>query len=63
MNLSDIIKDTISASQFTEDNAERIFADVRSSGPKLVMMDDVPVCVLMAPDEYIRLIRLVDELT
>ena len=60
MNLPDIIKDTISASQFTGDNAERIFADVRSSGPKLVMMDDVPVCVLMAPDEYIR---LVDELT
>lgn len=39
-------------SAFNEGKACEIFAEVRRSGAKIVMNDDLEECVLMSPEEY-----------
>ena len=54
-----VIRDTIPISQFNRGLAGKIFDDVKASGTKVVMKNNAAECVLMSPDEYIR---LMDEL-
>ena len=53
------IEHTIPISQFNRGLAGQIFEDVRRSGAKVVMKNNIAECVLISPEEYIR---LVDEL-
>ncbi len=41
--------------------ARKIFADVRKNGAKVVLKNDQPVCVLLSPDNYVKLMDEVDE--
>ena len=41
---------------FNKGLAGKIFEDVRQSGAKLVMKNNAPECVLLSPDEYVRLL-------
>ena len=43
-------------SLFNKGLAGKIFEDVRQSGAKLVMKNNAPECVLLSPDEYVRLL-------
>lgn len=58
-NISSAIRDTISISLFNRGLAGKIFEDVKKSGAKVVMKNNAAECVLLSPDEYIR---LMDEL-
>ena len=58
-SLTAAITHTVSISQFNRGQAGKIFADVRSTGPKVVMKDNEPECVLISPEEYLQ---LMDEL-
>ena len=53
------IRNTISISMFNRGLAGKVFEEVRQSGPKVVMKNNAAECVLMSPDEYMR---LMDEL-
>lgn len=59
----DLVKEisikTVSISEFNRGLAGRIFDDVRQNGSKVVLKNNTPECVLMSPDEYIK---LMDEL-
>ena len=59
MNIIAAIQNTISISQFNRGLAGKIFQDVKNSGAKVVMKNNAAECVLISPDEYIR---LMDEL-
>lgn len=50
---------TVSISLFNKGQAGRIFDSVRKEGPKLVLKNNEPECVLIDPKEYIK---MVDEL-
>lgn len=50
------IENTISISLFNRGLAGKIFSDVRRTGAKVVMKNNMPECVLMSPEEYVRLI-------
>ena len=54
-----VIRDTIPISQFNRGLAGKIFDDVKTSGAKVVMKNNVAEWVLLSPDEYIR---VMDEL-
>ncbi len=54
-----VIRDTVPISQFNRGLAGKIFDDVRASGAKVVMKNNAAECVLLSPDEYIR---IMDEL-
>ena len=55
------IENTVSISMFNKGLAGKIFADVRSFGAKVVMKNNVPECVLLSPDEYIKLMDEVND--
>ena len=50
------IEHTIPISQFHRGLAGQIFEDVRRSGAKVVMKNNTAECVLISPEEYIRLL-------
>ena len=54
-NIASAIRDTISISLFNRGLAGKIFEEVKQSGAKVVMKNNAAECVLLAPDEYIRI--------
>lgn len=50
------ITNTVPISQFNRGLAGKIFEDVKQSGAKVVMKNNAAECVLLSPDEYVRLI-------
>lgn len=50
------ITNTIPISQFNRGLAGKIFEDVKQNGAKVVMKNNAAECVLLSPDEYVRLI-------
>lgn len=53
------IKNTVPISLFNRGQAGKIFEEVRQSGAKVVMKNNTAECVLLSPEEYVR---LMDEL-
>ena len=53
------IRNTVPITQFTRGLAGQIFEDVKAHGAKVVMKNNAAECVLLSPDEYVR---LMDEL-
>ena len=49
------IENTVSISLFNKGLAGRIFEDVKRYGAKVVMKNNRAECVLMSPEEYVRL--------
>ena len=50
------IENTIPISLFNRGLAGKIFDDVKNHGAKVVMKNNTPECVLLSPEEYIRLL-------
>lgn len=53
--------DTISISMFNKGLAGKIFGEVKKAGPKVVMKNDTVECVLISPEEYLRLMEEVND--
>ncbi len=53
------IQNVIPISQFNRGLAGQIFEEVKKTGAKVVMKNNTAECVLLSPDEYVR---LMDEL-
>lgn len=51
------IQRTIPISLFNRGNAGRIFEDVRKTGPKVVIKNNVAECVLLSPEEYVHMMN------
>lgn len=49
------VEKTIPISMFNNGMADEIFEDVRRSGTKIVMKNNLAECVLMSPEEYCRI--------
>ena len=61
VNIASAIIDTIPISQFNRGLAGKIFEEVKQRGAKVVMKNNAAECVLISPDEYIRLIDEVND--
>jgi PHD/YefM family antitoxin component YafN of YafNO toxin-antitoxin module len=55
------ITNTIPISNFNRGQAGKIFEDVKQNGAKVVMKNNTAECVLLSPDEYIRLMDEVND--
>ncbi len=55
------IRNTVSISLFNRGLAGKIFSDVKRTGAKVVMKNNVPEVVLLSPDEYVRLMDEVND--
>ena len=61
LNIASAIRDTIPISLFNKGLAGKIFEDVKQSGAIVVMKNNAAECVLLSPDEYLRLIDEVND--
>ncbi|MDE6835243.1 MAG: type II toxin-antitoxin system Phd/YefM family antitoxin [Ruminococcus sp.] len=61
MNIISVIENTVPISQFNRGLAGKIFQEVKQSGAKVVMKNNTPECVLLSPQEYIRLIEEIND--
>ena len=55
------IENTVPISQFNRGMAGKIFEDVKQNGAKVVMKNNTPECVLLSPDEYIKLLDALND--
>ena len=60
-NIMGVIQNTISISLFNRGLADKIFEEVKQCGVKVVMKNNVAECVLISPDEYVRLMDEVND--
>ena len=58
-NVLSAIQDTIPISKFNKGMAGQIFDLVSKDGPKVVIKNNTPACVLLSPEDYVK---LMDEL-
>ena len=61
LNISSAIRDTVPISLFNRGLAGKIFEEVKQAGAKVVMKNNTAECVLLAPEEYLRLMDEVNE--
>lgn len=60
-DITSAIKCTIPIGLFNRGMAGKVFDEVKKSGSKVVMKNNSPECVLMSPDEYVRLMDEVND--
>ena len=60
-NVTGAIRDTISIALFNRGQAGKVFEEVKRSGAKVVMKNNAAECVLLSPEEYIRLMDEVND--
>ena len=60
-NIASAIRDTISISLFNRGLAGKIFEEVKKSGAKVVMKNNAPECILLSPEDYLKLIDEVND--
>ena len=61
MNIISVIENTVPISQFNRGLAGKIFQEVKQSGAKVVMKNNTPECVLLSPQEYVKLIEEIND--
>lgn len=52
----------IPISLFNKGQAGKIFTDVKNYGPKIVLKNNEPECILISPDNYNELINEIEDL-
>lgn len=55
------IQNTVPITYFNRGLAGKIFEDVKVTGAKVVMKNNAAECVLLSPDEYVRLMDEVND--
>ena len=60
-DMTNAITNTISISLFNRGLAGKVFEDVKKCGAKVVMKNNAPECVLLSPEEYVKLMDEVND--
>jgi PHD/YefM family antitoxin component YafN of YafNO toxin-antitoxin module len=61
LSVVNIMHSIVPITRFNKGEASRIFEEVESSGTKVVMKNNRPACVLMAPSKYEQLMELLSD--
>lgn len=61
MSLLNGMKSIVPITRFNKGEASRIFEEVQVSGPKIVMKNNRPACVLMSPEKYESLMEMLSD--
>jgi hypothetical protein len=56
-----ILDSLIPISRFNKGEASKIFDEVRLSGYKIVVKNNVPACLLLTPESYQELLDIIDD--
>lgn len=55
-----LVNSYVPISRFNQGEANKIFSEVKEAGPKIVMKNNTPICVLVDPSEYDRMMQLIE---
>ena len=61
MSVMGIMNAIVPITRFNKREANRIFDEVESSGTKIVMKNNRPTCILMAPEKYETLMEMLSD--
>lgn len=61
LNITSAITNTIPISLFNKGLAGKIFEEVKQAGAKVVMKNNIAECVLISPEEYVRMIDEIND--
>jgi len=59
--VSGVIDSLVPISRFNKGEANKIFEEVRKSGFKIVLKNNSPACVLLAPDVYEQMLETIED--
>lgn len=62
MSVTSAIKRTVSISLFNRGQAGKVFDEVKRTGPKVVIKNNEPECVIMSPNDYVDMIDELEDL-
>lgn len=54
ISLANAITNTIPITLFNRGLAGKIFTDIKKTGPKIVIKNNVPEAIILSPEEYLR---------
>lgn len=56
-----VLQAFVPISRFNQGEANKIFAEVRASGDKIVMKNNIPACVLVDPQRYQEMLDIIED--
>ena len=60
-DVTSAIRNTVPITLFNRGLAGKIFEEVKQQGSKVVMKNNTPECVLLSPEEYLRLMDEIND--
>ena len=61
LTLSGVLEAFVPISRFNKGEANKIFDEVRTSGFKVVIKNNAPACILLAPEQYKEIMQMIEE--
>jgi len=61
LSVSSMLDALIPISRFNKGEANKIFDEVKESGCKIVVKNNVPACVLLTPEKYQEMIEMLED--
>ncbi len=61
IDMTNTIKNTIPITSFNRGLAGKVFEEVKKSGAKVVMKNNIAECVLLSPHEYLSLMEEIND--
>lgn len=61
LSIKNVIDSIIPISRFDKGEYNKIFDEVRVSGYKVVVNNDVPACVLLTPEKYQEMVEMIED--
>ena len=61
LTLSGMLDSLVPISRFNKGEANKIFDEVRESGCKIVVKNNIPACVMLAPEKYKEMIDMIED--
>lgn len=59
--MANMLNTTVPISRFNKGEANKIFDEVKQSGSKIVVKNNIPTCVLITPEKYEEMINAIED--
>ena len=60
LHVADMLDSLVPISRFNKGEANKIFEEVKESGCKIVVKNNIPACVLLTPEVYQEMLELIE---
>lgn len=59
--MANLLNTIVPISRFNKGEANKIFDEVKKSGSKVVVKNNVPTCILITPEKYEEMINIIED--